>query len=225
MGFIDYFRYPAERDNWKGPFNGQRERQRIYKELNGLVNFSKIVETGTFRGATTAFFLESSAADILTVESSEKNFGFCQARFLGCRRISLHHSDSRSLLRKFFSSLDANWGQPVFFYLDAHWEQDLPLLEECQIILESKVPSIVMVDDFQVSDDPGYGFDDYGPGKALTLDYLRPIRGLGVEAFFPLAASSEETGKVRGSVILGIGEPCATVLKEVKSLRPVPGWK
>ena len=42
-----------------------------------------------------------------------------------------------------------------------------------------------MIDDFQVPDDPGYAYDDYGPGKALTPDLVDPacrrLRNLGIK--------------------------------------------
>jgi len=42
-----------------------------------------------------------------------------------------------------------------------------------------------MIDDFQVLDDPGYAYDDYGPGKALTPDLVDPacrrLRNLGIK--------------------------------------------
>ena len=60
-----------------------------------------------------------------------------------------------------------------------------------------------MIDDFQVADDPGYGFDDYGEGKALIRAYLEPfmVRDK-LSLFYPAAPSSEETGFKRGSVVL-----------------------
>ena len=62
----------------------------------------------------------------------------------------------------------------VFFYLDAHWEDDLPLLEEIEVIFSHRDRATIMIDDFCV---PGtdYGFDDYGAGKTLNLAYLRAV--------------------------------------------------
>ena len=65
-------------------------------------------------------------------------------------------------------------GLTVFFYLDAHWNDDLPLADEIDIIFSRCPWAVVMIDDFEVPSDPGYQFDDYGPGKALVLGYIRP---------------------------------------------------
>jgi hypothetical protein len=56
----------------------------------------------------------------------------------------------------------------VFFHLDAHWEGDLPLQEEIEIILGRFPNFLIMIDDFRVPGDSGYGFDDYGRGKMLV---------------------------------------------------------
>ena len=61
---------------------------------------------------------------------------------------------------------------PTLFYLDAHWHEYLPLRDELEIALGQFANAVVLIDDFQVPDDPGYGFDDYGPGKTLNLEYL-----------------------------------------------------
>jgi hypothetical protein len=61
-----------------------------------------------------------------------------------------------------------------------------------------------MIDDFQVPFDPGYGYDDYGPGKALTFEYIAPaIAENGLCALYPATPSGEEDGMRRGCIILG----------------------
>jgi len=92
--------------------------------------------------------------------------------------------------------------EDVFFYLDAHREDDLPLREELEIIFTYWQRPIVMIDDFQVPDSD-YAFDDYGPGKTLNLDYLQPvIAAYNISVFFPAVDVAEETGVKRGCVVL-----------------------
>ena len=54
---IDYvlrgFRTPSLES---GPLNGQVRRQQAIRELVGAIPFVEVVETGTFRGASTEFF-------------------------------------------------------------------------------------------------------------------------------------------------------------------------
>ena len=75
-----------------------------------------------------------------------------------------------------------------------------------------------MVDDFEVPDDPGYAYDDYGSGKRLCLDYLQPLSSLGLAPFFTTLPSERETGRKRGCVVLA-DQILAERLKEVHSLK------
>ena len=77
--------------------------------------------------------------------------------------------DSRAALRQILNGpLAPMRDQPILFYLDAHWNVDLPLSEETDIIFSAAPRATVLIYDFQVPGDPGDGYDDYGSGKALT---------------------------------------------------------
>jgi hypothetical protein len=139
---------------------------------------------------------------IYTVELQPRIAGYAQGRFLFNNSVIVGCGDSKAFLRSLLTN--RKWADKrIFFYLDAHWEEELPLAEEVEVIFASAVDPVVMVDDFQVPADPGYKFDDYGPGKALTLQYLdAQICKLKLSAFFPAAPSQAETGSKRGCVVL-----------------------
>jgi hypothetical protein len=80
---------------------------------------------------------------------------------------------------------------------------------------------VILIDDFQVWDDPGYSFDDYGPARRLTLDYLAPLHAFAPRYFFPLS-SAEETNASRGCLVLTIDAEVAGTLARVSRLRPAP---
>ncbi len=98
--------------------------------------------------------------------------------------------DSRQFLRRIATRQSC---KTPFVYLDAHWDADLPHHEELEIVVENWDRAAVMIDDFAVPDDPGYGYDDYGPGKAQTREYLPPMPGWPL--FYPTAPSRAETGR------------------------------
>ena len=64
-------------------------------------------------------------------------------------------------------------GTVTLFYLDAHWGKRLPLADEMRVVAGAFPRCVIAIDDFMVPDDPGYAFDDYGPGKRLDLDYVK----------------------------------------------------
>ena len=66
---------------------------------------------------------------------------------------------------------------------------------------------MVLIDDFNVTDDDGYGFDDYGPRKALDLDYLGDAtRKFNHTVHSPPRSSNDETGAKRGRSLLSLKE-------------------
>ncbi len=200
-GFIDYFRDPARGTKWS-PFNGQARRRQIFDALTGL-KFTAIIETGTYLGTTTQHFAETGLP-VFSVEGNARRFGFVKARFLRYRNVSIRLGDTRSQLRNILAELGADRrNEPLFFYLDAHWKMDLPLADELDLVLKSCAQPTIMIDDFEVADDPGYGFDDYGKDKALVREYIEPfiVRNK-LSVFYPAAPSSEETGFKRGCVVL-----------------------
>ena len=141
---------------------------------------------------------------VFTVESDPRCYSFAQARLWRCRNVRLLLGDSRAGLRAIFAgSLRHVTMRPLFVYLDAHWNEDLPLAEELKIVFGACQLAIVMVDDFEVPLDAGYGFDDYGPGKALTSAYIAPIiASQGLRAFYPSTPSAKDTGMRRGCFVL-----------------------
>jgi len=213
--------FSAEMQNsWGGPFNGQPMRRAIFLDIMRLAAPTVIFETGTYRGATTHFMAGATPAHVLSSESHIDNFHFARRRLGGLANVSLFHMDSRSFLRRYVPVLHSA-DRVSFFYLDAHWQDDLPLLEELHIVFEQAPRSVVMVDDFEVPDDPGYIFDDYGPGKRLCLDYLAPLARFRPRCFLP-GPSAEEGGHRRGCVVLTIDATLAETLGAVRNLRPAP---
>lgn len=196
-----------------GPLNGQRERQQIVRDLVTAVDFDEVVETGTFRGATTVFFRQLTGLPVHSVELLPRFFRFAAVRCAEDDGIHLEQGDSRA----FLADLSRRPGQQTtFFYLDAHWQQDVPRFEEVEIIAAEWRRAVVMIDDVEVPDDSGYGFTYYG-GAPLNLDYLPDLPGW--EAFYPRASASSETGARRGCVVLASPE-LAFVVRTVSSLRP-----
>lgn len=217
LGMLDYYRFPKTWNSWGGAFNDQEFRKKIFRELMERTAFSAIVETGTFRGATTKFLYEDSGLPVYTVEVNPRYYGYVKSKFLFSGGIRSYHADSRTFLNNLLSTQKFA-GQSIFFYLDAHWGSDLPLAEELQIIF-GKCKAVVMVDDFKVPGDDGYGYDTYPGNKILDLEYLRPVnRELDLSVFFPASRADKETGKKRGCIVLAREKAIITSLKGMITL-------
>lgn len=221
LGRLDYFRFPTASDGWGGAFNGQHHRQAMFREIVIGCRVTAVVETGTFRGTTTAFMAKTSGLPLFTVEYDPRNYGFARQRLARVPSIETALGDSRAFLRDLLASGRLPPG-PCFFYLDAHWGTDVPLLQEIDIIFSTRPDAIVMIDDFQVPDDAGYGFDSYGEESELTYRYIAPaVSRHGLAGFVPALASDQETGMRRGSVVLVADHPLIALVAGFESMRPV----
>ncbi|MDP8236206.1 MAG: hypothetical protein P9M08_07465 [Candidatus Erginobacter occultus] len=202
---------------WGGPFNGQRYRQRILFDILYHFPIKSIVETGTFYGSTTALFAVT-ALPIYTVEINPRYFAYARVRFLFNRdNIHFYRGDSRTFLQ----TLARDTSVPktdVFFYLDAHWEEELPLRDELGIIFSGWGNPIVMIDDFRVPKSD-YEFDDYGPGERLDLEYIKQVvNAYELSVFFPAVSASAETGGKRGCAVLCRRQSAGEMMEKVRTL-------
>jgi hypothetical protein len=197
--------------------NGQTQRIELVRQVITQCGVARIVETGTFLGHTTVW-LASFGLPVMTVEINPRHFGFAQARMSAYDNVVSHEGNSIELLRSIIAE-PLNRTAPTLFYLDAHWLDHLPLREEIELIAANFPKAVIVLDDFQVPDDPGYGFDDYGVGKRLSLDYLLQVAVPYLAIYFPRARSEKETGAKRGSVTLTTNLELEAVLDRLPVLR------
>lgn len=197
---LDWYTKPGVHQSWGGPLNGQHGRAEIMRKMSHWRTFDRLIETGTYRGTSSSFLADVFGARLHSVEASAELHRFAQRRYAGRSDIELACADSRSFLGHAAASwpLDEN----VLFYLDAHWEQDLPLWDELSIIFENWQSPVVVIDDFEVPGDDAYGFDGYGVGQILDVATLAQHLPPGIGAWSPLLPGVEETGARRGCVVL-----------------------
>lgn len=218
LGSWDYTLHREVKTGFGGPLNGSATRAAVFQELLRRRAITAIVETGTFRGLTTEYFADTGVP-VHTSESNPRFWAYARAKLRLRPNVQVFLGDSRQLLRQLIQD-PAMPKDRVFFYLDAHWEKDLPLREEVDLIFRNWTRAIVMVDDFQVPDDPGYKFDDYGEGMRLALAYLEPVANLGISAFFPKLPGSQESGLKRGWAVLAADPAAIGELSQIELLRP-----
>jgi hypothetical protein len=208
---------PELQYRWGGAFNGQAERCATFLEILDHLRPAAIIETGTYRGTTTEFLARHFAGPIQSCEIDRRCFLGSRRKLARFPQVELALSDSRPFLRYVLARLRP--AAPLLVYLDAHWWEDLPLREEIEIILGSGHEAAVMIDDFEVPDDPGYTFDDFGPGKRFSLALLDFLADRREKLFYPSARAEAETGSKRGAVVLSTGPRVTEALSTVTRLR------
>jgi predicted O-methyltransferase YrrM len=200
-----------------GPMNGQTARLEVIREIIFDCAIARIVETGAFRGTTTEWFAQFGLP-VGTVEIDPRFCHFAQRRLRRWEVVEVKLQDSVDYLRQLAARITNN-AAPTLFYLDAHWRDHLPLRDEVEIIFAAFPLAIVAIDDFAIPDDPGYQFDDYGAGKALTLDYLSACKTPLLALYFPATPSRFETGQRRGCVIATASADLSRKLDHLPLLR------
>ncbi len=193
---------------WPGfgePFNGQRERTEIIHELVEAFMPATCIETGTFYGFTAAH-LAGFGVPVYTIERDPGLRAISRLRLLRQKgTVRVLAGDSASVLPKLAS--DPGIRDP-FVYLDAHWGDRPPLVTEVETVLGRWSECVIVVDDFLVPHDGGYGHDTYA-GQALSLDMLSLPDG--VIAAYPSLPAERETGARRGTLFLGQGRGAGAV--------------
>ncbi len=199
-------------------FNGQRIRKIIFQQIMENVHFDTIIETGTWMGDTGGYMAKTSSLPVYTCELNRHILLLAKLRLKGIQNITFSLNDSRVFLRAMAESDVSK--KRTFFYLDAHWNADLPLKEELDIICSHWHEFVIMIDDFQVPDDSGYGYDNYGKEKELSLRcFSKTLKKLELLPFFPAKSSHEETGAKRGCVILAQNGVVKDILCTLQALR------
>ncbi len=186
-------------------FNGDVLRAGIVRAAFEAAGCTVFLETGTFRAATTLLAARMLGCPVHTSELNTRSWAISALRCAPLRRVHTWRGDSRAFLRAMASELSP---QAVpFVYLDAHWNQDLPLDEELQVVSGAWRRFVVLIDDFQVPERPGFGFDSYG-GRPLSLATVRvPVERLASPwgVYFPDYDPGEDTGRRRGFVLIAGG--------------------
>lgn len=203
-------------------FNAQSFRQRMFEELLARFEFEAVIETGTWTGNAAAYMALESKLPVYTCDSNEIFHAVAKMRVQDIAGVVPTLADSRAFLTGLAGG--PLRGKRCFIYLDAHWHGDLPLAEEIAIIAGNWTEYVIMIDDFEVPGDAGYGFDDYGEGRALTMrDFGQVFERHALVPFFPAARSDAESGHRRGSVVLAPRGPQAERLAGCTSVvGPVP---
>lgn len=150
----------------------------IEQELEKLCDQFKvirIIETGTFIGGTTLKL--SKLRPVYTIEINEEYYLKAEQNIKDLKAesscdITQYLGDTVEVLKVIVP--DAKNGRSLF-YLDAHWYNYCPLLEELKIIatqLKSKLKPVIVIHDFQVPNRFDLGYDEYN-GQPFNIHWIK----------------------------------------------------
>lgn len=155
-------------------FNGDASVETYVRNLGCRCRVA--VETGTFQAATTKF-LSRVFEQVWSLEIDLTNFAIASHVLRRSKNVTLVRGNSSETLPGVLDEILAKFpDEGVFFYLDAHWNDYWPLLDELRAIAEFKNRhrSVICIDDVKVPGRPDIPFDSY-QGHDLTLEYVKPV--------------------------------------------------
>lgn len=139
--------------------------QEITKAKKGI---KVCVETGTYLGGSTKRFSQMFDK-VYTIEFLQENFDKAKQHLQGCENVKQYLGSSAIEIYNVLSEIKE---KKVFFFLDAHWQNDCPLIDELQAIGQSGKSGIIAIHDWKVPNSD-LGFDSYN-GQDFTYEWIEP---------------------------------------------------
>jgi hypothetical protein len=173
-----------------------------------------IIETGCFYGDTTAYLARMyKQIPIWTCDTDGVATAITARRTINSHNVTVHLADSVDVVVR----AAATFRKPVY-YLDAHWNESWPLMQE----LRSVHAGIVCIHDFDIGH-PRFGYDAYGGvrcGPVLLHDALPSLDSYYVDdpdrsRPFPCL----QVGRRAGAAFLTFDGGAATVCTESELIK------
>lgn len=184
-------------------FEGDIIAKDKFKSIVEEHNLHTIIETGTYRGATTMHF-SNWVVKVFTVENNEENYNYSKLILGSLENVQIYLGSSEKVLSNILSNMDKKSPKKNKFlcFLDAHWGAYNPLLDELKAIAESGLKPIIAIHDFKVPEHPELGFDVYGK-IVYEWDWIKnSIEAIyGIDKF-KVEYNSEAEGAKRGIIYI-----------------------
>ncbi len=159
---------------FESAFHGDPNYQNIVPLLLNEYKATAFVETGTYLGHSSEFIaLQFPGLPHFTTEINDTFFDLAKQRLAPYPHVKLFKKHTLDFLKQDLIHLDL--GERPVFFIDAHWEQDWPLIEELTFIKEHYPNAILVVDDMQVPGQPQFPYDNYGGDKVCDLPHIAPV--------------------------------------------------
>lgn len=179
------------------PFAGDVHMEGEFLKLRDQFGLDTFVETGTCYGSTT-LWAAKHFPKVYSIEKEPKYAEIAKNRLSGTSNLELWVADSAVAI------VDAclHVTSSTLFFLDAHFEEHCPLLDELRAIADAKLRPVIVIHDFQVPGRPDLGYDTW-EGQAFRFSWIRPYLDAiygpnGYGHYF----NNEATGAKRGVIYI-----------------------
>jgi hypothetical protein len=152
------------------PAYSDSELLEITLELSKKFKLTTFLETGTYHGET-AKIVSKYFNKVITIENNQDFYQIALNNLKDISNCNLYLGSSPEMMEKYIEKNNNS----IFFFLDAHWEEYFPLLDELKIIKDKNLKPVIAIHDFYVPDENGnakFGFDSYH-SQPLDFPYIK----------------------------------------------------
>lgn len=150
------------------PLNNDHFAAAEFIKLRDKFHIKKILELGSCVFGTTKWMSENFE-NVITVEISEEFRNIGLERVKGLKNITSYLGDSVSMLPVMLKDCDNR----TIIFVDSHWYNNFPLLEELKLIKASGLTPVIVVHDCLVPNEPALGYDSYN-GVDISFATMKP---------------------------------------------------
>jgi len=108
-------------------------------------DIKRVVETGSYYGWSTKVFA-SLVESVDSIEIEPNYLEEAKKHLEGITNVNLHLGDSVAVMNEIVSENEKN----ILFFLDAHWQEHWPILNELGVIKNKKLKPVICIHDFFV---------------------------------------------------------------------------
>jgi len=187
--------------NQLSAFNGDTFVEKEFLSLRDKWNITNAVETGSYMFGTT-LWLSDNFDKVYTFEIDNDLYKYGQTKISNKTNIKSYLSNSAEGLVQIINEIDGN----TIFFLDAHWYDYCPLLDELEIISKLKHTPIIAIHDFKTPY-PHLGYDSYKEDD-FTIDFIvDKLKKIYPNGFDYHYNNETEGGASRGLIFITPKEP------------------
>lgn len=149
-------------------FEGDMIMKAEFEKIIAKHNIDVIIETGTYKGGTTKKLCDM-VKNIVTIEINQQYFKEAKEYLSDCKNVLMLNGSSPDILETLLNTSTYS-SSNILLFLDAHWGNVCPLLDELDKISQAKINPVIIIHDFVV---PGkdFGFDSYN-GQQFDLLFI-----------------------------------------------------
>lgn len=201
------------------PFNGDSYLSKEFLRLKHKYNIKTAVETGSCLFSSTKWFGENFD-EVYTFENNETFYNAGVHKVQDMSHVHPILNDSVQGLKDIKDNIDS---QSIFF-LDAHWWDFCPLLDELEVLSTYEHKPIIVIHDFK-TDNPEFGYDSYH-GQDFDFNFIKEkienIYPDGYEYFYNVVAENAKRGVIfivpkykKKKALIGFGGHAREVMSQM----------